>query len=209
VLVVSSVIVTSVLIADVVLAGIEYDVPEPMLSHDFPETIYFYNISEGVTSNRFSIIFDLSTNHSGHHHIVPREFSVMFCFRDNDSGVDLFQLIWDVDDGLRNGTFSYANHDYDRYWRYVDSWWIPSHIWFALNERPEVNLVRCGILFDLMLINSFGNHFDGHDINVQLRINVTYSRWWHGIQVSSFHQIISYVFDLTDDGVAVIQGLVY
>ena len=192
-----------------ILAGIEYDVPEPLLSHDFPETIYFYNISGGVTSNRFSIIFDLPTNHSGHHHIIPRELSVMFCFRDNASGADLSQLIWDVDDGIRNGTFSYANHDYDRYWRYVDSWWIPSHIWFVLDEKPEVNLVRCGIFFDLMLVNSFGNSFEGHDINVQLRMNVTYSRWWHGIQVNPHHQIISYIFDLTDDGVAVIQGLVY
>ena len=130
----------------------------------------------------------------------------MFCFRDNASGADLSQLILDVDDGLRNGTFSYANHDYDRFWRFVDSWWIPSHYWFALDEKPEVNLVSCGIFFDLMLVNSFGNLFDGHEINVQLRMNVTYSRWWHGIQVSSLHQIISYVFDLR---VAVIQGLVY
>ena len=114
-----------------------------------------------------------------------------------------------MDDGLRNGTFSYANHDYDRYWRYVDNWWIPSHIWFALDERPDVNLVRCGLSFNLMLLNIFGNSFDGHDINVQLRMNVTYSRWWHGIQVNSLHQTIGYVFDLTDDGVAVIQGLVY
>ncbi len=209
VLVISAIIVTSIAITDMTLAGIEYDVPEPVLSHDFPETIYFYNISEGVTSNIFSIIFEFPTNHTGHHHIIPREFTVMFCFRDNATGADLSQLIYDVSDGLRNGTFSYNLHDYNRHWIFVDSWWMPSQIRFVLNDRPDVDLVRCGIFFELLLINSFGDPFDGHEIDVQLRMNVTYSRWWYGIQVSPFHQTIDYVFDLPDDGVADIQSLDY
>jgi hypothetical protein len=207
VVVISAIIVTSVAFTDVALAGNEYDVQEPMLNHDFPEIIYFYNISEGVTSNRFSMILDFPVNHTGHHHIIPREFTMMFCFRDNVTGADLSQLIWDVDDGLRNGTFSYNLHDYDRHWRFADDWWIPSSIRFVLNERPDVNLVSCGIFFELLLVNSLADPFDGHEIDVQLRMNVTYSRWWYGFQVNPTHQTIEFVFDLPDDGVADIQSL--
>jgi hypothetical protein len=50
--VVSSIIVSSAIIVDVSLAGYDYEPDEPSVSHDFPETIYFYNISEGVTAKR-------------------------------------------------------------------------------------------------------------------------------------------------------------
>ncbi|TFH04133.1 MAG: hypothetical protein E4H14_15390 [Candidatus Thorarchaeota archaeon] len=207
VLIISAIIITSIVITDVSLAGIEYDVPAPVLSHDFPEIIYFYNISDGVTSNIFSIIFEFPTNHSGHHHIIPREFSLMFCFRDNATGADLSPFIMDVMDGLRNGTFSYNNHYYDRYAKYEDGWWIPSYILFVLNEKPDVDIVRCGIMFELMLVNSFGDPFDAHELNIELRMNVTYSRWWYESQISPAHQKIEYVFNLPDDGVADIQSL--
>jgi hypothetical protein len=209
VLIVSTIIVTSLVITDVTVAGFEHDVSEPELNHDFPETIYFYNISEGVTGEYFGIIFDIPVNHSGHHHIIPRELSLLFCFRDNVTGADLSSFIWGVDDSIRNGTFSYNLHDYDRFEKYVDGWWMPTHLRFVLNDRPDVFLVKCGILFELIVVNHFGDFFDGHQLDIQLRMNVTYSRWWNTIQVSQAHQTIEYVFDFTDNGVVDVQSLDY
>ena len=201
------ILVSSATIIDVYSAAFEYEISEPSLSHGFPETLIFYNISEGVTGNLFSIIFELPTYHSGHHHIIPREFSLLFCFKDNATGSDLSPFIMDVWDILRNSTLNYNLHWYDPFEKFKDGWWIPSHLRFVLNERPDVDSVRCGILFELILVNHFGDSFDGHELNVQLRMNVTYSRWWYGFQVNPTHQTIEYAFDLPADGVADIQSL--
>ncbi|KXH70076.1 MAG: hypothetical protein AM326_04675 [Candidatus Thorarchaeota archaeon SMTZ-45] len=209
VLVISAIVISSVIIVDISLAGHEYKVSEPTFTHRFPETIYFYNISEGVNFNEFSFIVELPVNHSGDHHLIPREISLLFWFRDNDSGVDLSTFIYAIQDGPRNSTFSFYLHDFDMVNKYENGWWSPTLLTFILNENPDVDSVSFGLYLELLLANINGDDFDGHELNAQLEMNVTYSRWWFGLPVNRVHQTISFVFNLPDDGVADVQSLEY
>jgi hypothetical protein len=60
------ILISSLIIVDMVSAGHEYSTTEPTFVHDFPETVAFYNIGEGVTSNTFSFIVDIPVIHSNH-----------------------------------------------------------------------------------------------------------------------------------------------
>jgi len=55
----SIIVISSFIVADVFIAGYEYDFPEPTFYHTFPDTILFSNISDGVTANIFSFILIL------------------------------------------------------------------------------------------------------------------------------------------------------
>ncbi|MFX1578530.1 MAG: hypothetical protein ACFFBJ_02700 [Promethearchaeota archaeon] len=207
---VCAILVTSVIVVDIVSADHEYELAEPDFTDNFPETLYFYNISEGVTSTIFSFIVDIPVNHSGLTHIVPRELSLIFWFRDITDGSDLSPFIYDVWDTYPlNATFSLSLHDYDRIHIYKDGWWAPSQVTIIINEGLGANIVSFGCAFELALVNTPGDPFDGHEVDVQLAMNVTYSRWWGGLKVNPSQQIVEYDFPLPDDGVAVIQSLEY
>ncbi len=203
------ILVSSVAIVDVTSAGYEYDISEASFSHGFPETIFFYNISEGLTSNIFSFITVLPVNHSGHHHIIPRDLSLLFWFKDASDGTDLSTFIDAVLYNRRNGTFSISLHDYDQVDKSESGWWAPSLIRVVFNDRPDADIVEFGLELELILVNLFGDDFNGHELNVQLEMNVTYSRWWYGLSVSPSHQTVQYIFNLPDDGIATIQSLEY
>ena len=202
------VLVSSVAIVDVTSAGYEYDIDEPSFSHGFPETIFFYNISEGVTGNIFSFIIELPANHSGHHHIVPRAISLLFWFRDASDGSDLSDFIMEVDDTFpQNSTFNIKSHWINQVDKSEFGWFAPSHLEIEVNERPDVDSVSIGSAIEIILVNSFGDDFDAHELNVQLEMNVTYSRWWYGLLVNPLHQTVEYIFNLPDDGIATVQSL--
>ncbi|MFW9962371.1 MAG: hypothetical protein ACFFCX_02315 [Candidatus Sifarchaeia archaeon] len=208
-LVISAIVISSVIIVDINLAGHEYRFFEPTFTHSFPESVDFYNISEGVTFNPFSFFVVFPVNHSGHHHIIPREITLLFWFKDNDSSVDLSTFVYAVQDVFRNSTFSFYLHDFDMVNKFEDGWWSPNRLTFTLNENPEVNSVSFGLSLELILVNINGDNFDGHELNVQLEMNVTYSRWWFGLPANRVHQTIRYAFDLPDDGVVDIRCLEY
>jgi hypothetical protein len=203
------ILVSAVIMVDVVSGEHEFQISQPSFSHDFPDTVYFYNTSGGVTFNTFSIIFNIPANHSGQHHIMPREVSLIFWFRDNNISVDnlssfvnYVRYIW-----LMNSTFSF----YDR-WNYnisasKDGWWAPCRILFVVNEEPYVNSVDLGCAFELILINSCGHSFDGHELSVRMAMNVTYSRWWYSLRIAQSHQVASYVFNLPESGTVLIESL--
>jgi hypothetical protein len=207
ILVISFIAISSVIIVDVNLAGYEYEISEPSFSHGFPETIFFYNSSEGVTCNIFSFIVILPANHSGHHCIIPREISLLFWFKDASDGLDLSTFILEATEHSRNSTCSINFHRNYRVDKSEAGWWAPSLVRVAVNDRPDVDFVRFGIEFGLILVNTFGDDFAGHDLNVQLEMNVTYSRWWYGLSVSPSHQIVHCIFNLPDDGITTIQSL--
>ncbi len=203
------ILISSVAIVDVTSAGYEYDISEPSFSHGFPETIFFYNISEGMTPNIFSFIAVLPTNHSGHHHIIPREVSIIFWFRDASDGSDLSSFIDAVLYYRPNSTFSINLHEYNQVDKSDSGWWAPSLFRVIFNDRPDATIVEFGIELKLLLMNIFGDDFNGHEINVKLEMNVTYSRWWYVLSVSPSHQTVQYTFNLPDDGIATIQSLEY
>ncbi len=203
------ILVSSVAIVDLTSAGYEYEVDEPSFSHDFPETVFFYNISEGVTSNIFSFIIVLPTNHSGHHHIIPTSLSLVFWFRDATDGSDLSSFIYDVFELSWNSSLSLNTHDYDRIHTSESDWWAPSQLHYVINDQPDVNHVRFGLAFELLFVNSNGEGFDGHELNVRLDMNVTYSRWWYGLSLSKSHQTVEYSFNLPDDGITALESLEY
>ena len=201
------ILVSSVAIVDVTSAGYEYDISEPSFSHGFPETIYFSNISERYTSNIFSFIAVLPANHSGHHHIIPREISLLFWFRDASDGTDLSTFIDAVLYLRRNGTFSISLLDHGLVDKSDSGWYAPSLIRVIFNDRPDATIVEFGLELKLLLVNIFGDDFNGHELNVQLEMNVTYSRWWYVLSVSPSHQTVQYIFNLPDDGIATILSL--
>jgi hypothetical protein len=204
------ILVSSVVIVDVTSAGYEYDMPEPSLSHGFPESIFFYNISEGVTSNIFSIIVELPANLSSHHHIVPRDISLLFWFRDASDGSDLSSFIYDLSDTLpMNSSSNIIRHWRDLVGLREDDWWAPSLISFTVDEGPTAEAITIGSAFDLVLVNAFGDSLDTHELNVRLEMNVTYSWWWYGLSVSKTHQTVEYDFNFPDDGIADIVSLEY
>ena len=202
------ILVSSIAIVDFTSAGYEYDIDEPLFSHGFPETIFFYNISEGVTSNIFSFIVELPANHSGHHHIIPREISLLFWFRDVTDGSDLSSFIYDVIESFpQNSTFNIIRHWADSVDIHEGDWWTPSLISITVDGGPGAESVTIGSAFELILANTLGDPFDAHELNVRLEMNVTYSRWWYGLSMNPSHQTVEYVFDLPDDGIAVVQSL--
>jgi hypothetical protein len=161
--VLSIILVSAVIVADVTSGEHEFQIAQPSFSHDFPDTVYFYNISDGVTFNEFSINFNIPANHSGQHHIIPREVSLIFWFRDNNISVDdLSSFVYSVRETWpMSSTFSFNDK-----WNYnisasKDGWWAPRRILFIFNEDPYVDSLdlRCG--FELILINSCGSSFAG------------------------------------------------
>ncbi len=209
VVILCSVLISSIVLVDIASTGYEYEISNPTIFSAFPETLYFYNISEGVTINRHSFIVFLPVNHSGNTHIIPREVSTIFWFKDANYGSDLSLFVVSVTDNLRNGTFSFNNHDYDQLEKKDSDWWAPSLIHFVFNDGPDVSLVRLGLEVEIILSNINGDAFDNHDFCFQLEINVTYSRWWYNIRLSEGHQMNSYRCNLTQDGLVNIQSLEY
>jgi len=203
------ILVSSLIIVDIVSAGHEYSTTEPSFVHDFPETVAFYNISEGVTSNTFSFIVEIPVIHSHHHHIAPKEISFLFWFRDATDGSDLSQFINAVFDNLWNSTFDLRIHDYDQVDRNESGWWAPSVLHVVFNSIPYADSLRFGYDLELILINEFGDDFNGHELEVQLEMNVTYSRWWFGLQIAPSQQTVTHIFNLSDDGVVDIVSLEY
>lgn len=201
------ILLSSLVIVDIVSAGYEYEISEPSLSYNFPDTLVFYNTSEGASANIFSFIVELPVKHSGHHHIVPREISLLFWFRDVTNGTNLSQLISDVFENRRNGTFDIAMHDYDRVNRNESGLWAPFQINLIFYDHPNADSLRFGLEVELMLINYIDDFFTGLELDVQLEMNVTYSRWWFGINVAPLHQIVTYNFNLTENGFAEIVKL--
>jgi hypothetical protein len=178
---VCAILVTSVIVVDIVSADHEYELAEPDFTDNFPETLYFYNISEGVTSTIFSFIVEIPAIHSGLTHIVPRELSLIFWFRDATDGSDLSGFIYDVSDMWPyNATFDIIYHWVDHINLHVDDWWTPSQVTIKINEGPSAENVSFGSAFELVLVNTPGDPFDGHELDVRLEMNVTCSRWWGG-----------------------------
>ncbi|MFW9805764.1 MAG: hypothetical protein ACFFFK_03465 [Candidatus Thorarchaeota archaeon] len=207
---VCAILVTSVIVVDISSADHEYDLEEPSFTDNFPNTLYFYNISEGVTGTIFSFIVNIPVYHSGLHHMVPREISLIYWFRDATDGSDLSGFIYDVSDTwLSNATFDIIYHWADHINLHVDDWWTPSRITFRINEGPGAENVSLGSAFELALINTPGDLFNGHEINVHLAMNVTYSRWWSGLRVNPTQQTVEYDFSLPDSGNVTIQSLEY
>ena len=148
------ILVSSVAIVDLTSAGYEYEMDEPSFSHSFPDTIFFYNISEGVTGNIFSFIIVLPTNHSGHHHIIPREISLLFWFRDATDGSDLSSFIYDLSDTFpQNSSSNLISHWRDLVDLHEDDWWAPSRISFTVDEGPVAEAIIIGSAFELILVN--------------------------------------------------------
>lgn len=201
------ILISSVIIVDMASAGYEHNISEPSFSHDFPKTILFHNISEGITSNMFSLILDFAVNHSGHHHIIPREISLLFWFKADTARTDLSKFIDAVLYYRRNGTFDISHHNYDQMDMTESGWWAPSLLHFVFNDRPDIDFVRFGLELKIILVNFFGDNFVGHELNVQLEMNVTYSRWWYSLPVSESHQTEFYHYNLTQDCLVEIQTL--
>ena len=210
VLFVSVVLISSVIAVDIGLGGHEYQMAKPTLDSAIPNTLYFYNISEGVTGNTHSIIIDLPTNHSGSSHIIPREVSIIFWFKDLTDGSSLFPFVNAVWDTITNCTLSLRLHDYDDIQQENESgWYAPSSLTFAFNDIPNVDIVRLGVGLEIVFANYYGNGFDGHVLSCQIAMNVTYSRLWNSFCVSESHQINSYHFNATQDGLIMIESLEY
>lgn len=203
------ILVSSLIIVDIVRAGYEYEIPEPSLSHNFPDTVVFYNISEGVSVNIFSFIVELPIKHSGHHHIVPREISLLFWFRDTTNGTNLSPIIYDVFEIRRNATFGIGMHNYDQVNLIESDWWTPSRLRIVFNDHPFIDTLKCGLEFELLLINYIDENYNGLELDVQLEMNVTYSRYWFGQQITPLHQIETHNFKLTENGFTDIEKLQY
>jgi len=203
------ILLSSLIIVDISVAGYEYEIAQPSFTHDFPDTIFFYNISEGVTSNSFSFIVELPLNHSGHHNIVPSKISLVFRFRNATDGADLSEFINAVFDNLWNSIFSLSMHKYDQINRNESGWWAPSLLTVDFNERLNVDSLIFGYRLELILINTFGEQFNGHELECQLEMNVTYSRWWFGLEINPAHQVVTYNFNLSGVGYTDIQSLEY
>ena len=207
---VCAILVTSVIVVDIVSADHEYELAEPDFMDNFPETLYFYNISEGVTYTIFSFIVDIPANHSGLTHIVPREISLIFWFRDITDGSDMSPFIFGVHEKHPyNATFNLLIHDFDLINIHENGWWAPSQVTIGINEGPGTDTVSFGCAFELILVNTPGDFFNGHEVDIQLAMNITYSRWWGGLRVNPSQQIVEYDFPLPDNGVATIQSLEY
>ena len=160
---VCAILVSSLVIVDITSAGHEYILSEPSFTHDFPETVFFYNISEGATSTIFSFIVDIPANHSGQHHIIPREISLLFWFRDASDGSDVSSFFWDVlDRHPQNGTFNIVRIWADSVNIHEDGWWTRTHITYEYNEDPGVEYVSFGSANELILVNTFCDPFDRH-----------------------------------------------
>lgn len=199
------IVISGFIVVDIVTAGYEYTVTEASFAHNIPETVYCHSDRGGVTYNPFSLSLEIPANHSVHHHITPREISLLFWFKD-DSDANLSAFIVDVLEVSLNSTCSIFNKNYDRVNRVEDGWWAPSRHWFAFNERTDMDHLGFGCSFELPLVNCYSNDFDGHELNVRLDLSVTYSRWWFNQRISQFHQTIKYSFSLPDDGTVLVRS---
>lgn len=207
--IVSGIAISGIIIADISHAAYQWDLQEPTLEHGFPETVYFYNIGEGVTANRFSLILTLPANRSGHHVIVPREVTLLFKFRDASHGNDLSQFIFEVERNLWNSTLGISLLDYDWISLNESGWYAPSLLRIVLHDIPRVFAVGIGLLLSLVVVNELGVGLDGHELQTQLMMNVTYARWWNGLRVAPSHQTVSYTFDLPNDGISSLESIEY
>ncbi len=209
VLVISSVLVSSIVIVDISAGEHEYEMPDPIVHLEFPEILYFYNISEGVSVNTFSCIFEFPSNISGSQQIIAREVSLIFWFKDITDGSSVSTFIYNIHDNLRNCSVSLNNHIFSEVNSEKDGWWASSELRFVFNEEPSADSITLGVAFEIFLINQNGPTFDNHEVKAQMDMNVTYSRWWQGIRINDSHQTNSYLYKLTPNGIVTIESLVY
>jgi hypothetical protein len=199
------IVIVSVSIVDISLNGYEHDIAAPTFTHDFPETVEFENISEGVCPNWFSFIVDLQTNHTGLTSIVPRRIDLVFWFRDATDGSDLSQFVYGVFDQYSNSSISISMEKYDTANLTDGDWYAPSHLTVIFNDNWGMSILRYGVGLELLFINEFGDPFTNHTLNVRLNMTVTYSRWWGPLRISSAGQTETYSYNLPDDGTTEIR----
>jgi len=208
VIIVASMVVSGVIAVDVVSAGHQYELAEPVFLHDFPDALYYYNISEAMTQNDFSMRIIIPLNHFGHHHLIPEAISLRLWFMDVDNEENLSQFIIDFVADLSNSSIALL---YERHYGSLSNgqWWSPSLLYVEFNDVPDVNEVRYGVRSGIHLANINGGKFNGDGLFVRVDMNITYSRWWFNLPVTQSHQTATYSYDLTAGAPIHIYSLEY
>jgi hypothetical protein len=209
--VVLTIVIISVVVSgiDVLAAGHDYQLAEPLFVSSFPNALYYYNIGEAVTENRFSMIITIPSNHFGRNHIVPKAISLRFWFMDADTKENLGDFIIDTQSELSNCTLSLV-YEWPHYvGMHKGDWWSPCFLYVEFNDRPDINQVQYGVLWGVVLSNMYGPLFNGTRLFARLDMNITYSRWWFGLSVTGSQQTATYSYDLSSVAPIHIYSLEY
>ena len=208
VIIVGAMVVSGVIAVDVVSAAHQYDLAEPVFIHSFPDALCYYNISEAMTQNDFSMRILIPSNHFGQHHLVPRAISLRLWFMDADSEENLSQFIINFHDDLSNSTLALK---YERHYGSLSNgqWWSPSLLYVEFSDVPDVNEVQYGVRSGIYLANINGGKFNGDGLFVRADMNITYSRWWFSLPVTESHQIATFSYDLSAGSPIHIYSLEY